>query len=70
MVRDNVRFVRDGAAGLEAAYDITFSIGSAPRLSVPDDRTLTDAEKAALNKSADAVRGLIDACKKLEPKLN
>jgi malate dehydrogenase len=30
---------------------------------------LTDAEKAALNKSADAVKGLIEACKKLEPKL-
>jgi malate dehydrogenase len=30
---------------------------------------LTEAEKAALNKSADAVRGLIAACKTLEPKL-
>ena len=30
---------------------------------------LTDAETAALNKSADAVRGLIAACKTLEPKL-
>jgi malate dehydrogenase len=30
---------------------------------------LTEAEKAALNKSADAVKGLIEACKKLEPKL-
>jgi malate dehydrogenase len=30
---------------------------------------LTADEKAALAKSADAVRGLIDACKKLEPKL-
>src|ERR1700709_543815 len=30
---------------------------------------LTEAEKAALNKSADSVRGLIEACKKLEPKL-
>ena len=30
---------------------------------------LTDAEKASLDKSADSVRGLIDACKKLEPKL-
>ena len=30
---------------------------------------LTDAERASLNKSADAVRGLIEACKKLEPKL-
>ena len=30
---------------------------------------LTEAEKAALGKSADAVRGLIEACKKLEPKL-
>jgi malate dehydrogenase len=31
---------------------------------------LTPEEKAALNKSAEAVRGLIEACKKLEPKLN
>ena len=30
---------------------------------------LTAEERAALMKSADAVRGLIDACKKLEPKL-
>ncbi|HEY4274130.1 MAG TPA: malate dehydrogenase [Rhizomicrobium sp.] len=30
---------------------------------------LTDEEKAALIKSADAVKGLIDACKKLESKL-
>jgi malate dehydrogenase len=30
---------------------------------------LTGEEKAALVKSADAVKGLIEACKKLEPKL-
>ena len=30
---------------------------------------LTDAEKAELNKSGDSVKGLIEACKKLEPKL-
>jgi malate dehydrogenase len=30
---------------------------------------LTESEKAALNKSADAVKGLIAACKTLEPKL-
>jgi malate dehydrogenase len=30
---------------------------------------LTAEEKTALAKSADAVKGLIDACKKLEPKL-
>jgi malate dehydrogenase len=30
---------------------------------------LTADEKAALTKSADAVKGLIDACKNLEPKL-
>jgi malate dehydrogenase len=30
---------------------------------------LTAEEKAALAKSADSVKGLIDACKKLEPKL-
>ncbi|HKD46556.1 MAG TPA: malate dehydrogenase [Rhizomicrobium sp.] len=31
---------------------------------------LTSDEKAALTKSADAVKGLIEACKKLEPKLS
>jgi len=30
---------------------------------------LTGEEKAGLAKSADAVKGLIDACRKLEPKL-
>ena len=30
---------------------------------------LTAEEKAALFKSAEAVKGLIEACKKLEPKL-
>jgi malate dehydrogenase len=30
---------------------------------------LTEGEKAALKKSADAVKGLIAACKTLEPKL-
>jgi malate dehydrogenase len=30
---------------------------------------LTAEEKAGLNKSAEAVKGLIDACKKLEPSL-
>ena len=31
--------------------------------------TLTPEENGMLQKSVDAVRGLIDACKKLEPKL-
>ena len=31
---------------------------------------LTAEEKAGLHKSAEAVKGLIDACKKLEPKLS
>ena len=30
---------------------------------------LTDDERAALMKSAEQVKGLIEACKKLEPKL-
>jgi malate dehydrogenase len=30
---------------------------------------LTDDEKAGLAKSSDAVKGLIDACRKLEPRL-
>jgi len=30
---------------------------------------LTESEKTSLNSSSGAVKGLIDACKKLEPKL-
>jgi len=33
------------------------------------DLELTDSEKAQLAKSADSVKGLIDACKKLDPRL-
>ncbi|MGQ0741857.1 MAG: malate dehydrogenase [Alphaproteobacteria bacterium] len=42
-----------GAAGVERVVELK----------------LMDEERAALMKSAEAVRGLIDACKKLEPKL-
>src|SRR5262245_2541016 len=43
-----VRFVRDGANGPEAAYDVSFGSlrQSAPDVSVPQDRALTAIEKA------------------------
>jgi len=59
----------DGAYGIKDLYvGLPCVIGSAGVERVVE-LNLTDAEKAGLNKSADAVRGLIDACKKLEPKL-
>lgn len=44
--QDVVRFIRQGESGLESAYDIVFAAGSAPRLLVPENRTLTDEEKS------------------------
>lgn len=40
-----VRFIRDGADGLEAAYDID-DAGRKPRVSEPRDRSLSEAEQA------------------------
>ncbi len=42
--RDVVRFLHEGANGLEAAYDVTFVRGAAPALSVPGNRTLSPDE--------------------------
>ena len=44
--RGVVRFVRDGAAGLEAAYDVVIVTDTTPRLTVPVDRTLMPQQKA------------------------
>lgn len=44
--RDVVRFLRAGPNGLEAAYDVTFTAGTAPALSEPQNRTLSPEETA------------------------
>jgi malate dehydrogenase len=59
----------DGAYGIKDLYvGLPVVIGEKGVERVVE-LNLTDDEKAALHKSADAVKGLIDACKKLEPKL-
>jgi hypothetical protein len=44
--QNTVRFIRQGDAGLEAAYDIVFAAGAAPHLLIPENRALTDEEKS------------------------
>ncbi|HEX4081110.1 MAG TPA: malate dehydrogenase [Rhizomicrobium sp.] len=59
----------DGAYGIDGLYvgvPVVIGESGVERIVELD---LTEAERTALAKSADAVRGLIDACKKLEPKL-
>jgi len=60
----------DGAYGIKDLYvGLPVVIGEKGVERVVELELTTD-EKAALVKSADAVKGLIDACKKLEPKLS
>jgi malate dehydrogenase len=59
----------DGAYGIKDLYVGLPAVIGEKGIERIVELDLTDAEKAALNKSADAVRGLIDACKKLEPSL-
>jgi malate dehydrogenase len=60
----------DGAYGIKDLYvGLPCVIGETGVERVVE-LNLTEAEAAALNKSADAVKGLIAACKTLEPKLN
>jgi malate dehydrogenase len=59
----------DGPYGIEGLYvgvPVVIGEGGVERIV---ELHLTDGERAALDKSAEAVRGLIDACKKLEPRL-
>jgi malate dehydrogenase len=60
----------DGAYGIKDLYVGLPAVIGEKGIERIVELDLTADEKAALNKSADAVRGLIDACKKLEPKLN
>jgi malate dehydrogenase len=59
----------DGAYGLKDLYVGVPAVIGEGGIERVVELELTPEEKAALGKSADAVRGLIEACKKLEPKL-
>jgi hypothetical protein len=56
-----VRFIRDGEAGPQAAYDITDPHGR-PVVSVPADRTLTDKEKALFAARSHAIASVQRDC--------
>jgi malate dehydrogenase len=60
----------DGAYGIKDLYVGLPTVIGEKGIERIVELELTAEEKAALIKSADAVKGLIDACKKLEPKLN
>ncbi len=60
----------DGAYGIKDLYVGLPCVIGEKGVERVVELNLTDAETAALNKSADAVKGLIAACKTLEPKLN
>ena len=59
----------DGAYGIKDLYVGLPCVIGEKGVERVVELNLTDDEKAGLGKSADSVRGLIDACKKLEPKL-
>jgi hypothetical protein len=56
-----VRFIRDGDAGPEAAYDISNATG-APKVSVPQDRRLSDREKAQYAARTLAIKSVTQRC--------
>src|SRR6201989_451737 len=60
----------DGAYGIKDLYVGLPVVIGAKGVERIVELNLTDDEKAGLTKSADSVKGLIEACKKLEPKLN
>jgi malate dehydrogenase len=60
----------DGAYGIKDLYVGLPCVIGEKGVERVVELNLTEAETAALNKSADAVKGLIAACKTLEPKLN
>jgi malate dehydrogenase len=59
----------DGAYGIKDLYVGVPAVIGENGIERIVELELTGDERAALNKSADAVRGLIDACKKLDPRL-
>ena len=56
-----VRFVREGDSGLEAAYDIHYAGGSSS-ISEPQDRHLTDEEKAQFGARNLAIKSITQRC--------
>ncbi len=56
-----VRFIRDGDAGPEAAYDINMA-GEKPAVSVPLDRVLSDSEKAQYSARSLAIKSITQRC--------
>lgn len=60
--RDVVRFIRDGAAGPELFYDVTFAADAAPVASEPKDRTLTPEEFAQYNAQLLAIKNIEKPC--------
>ena len=56
-----VRFVREGDNGIEAAYDIHYAGGSSS-ISEPQDRHLTDEEKAQFGARNLAIKSITQRC--------
>lgn len=56
-----VRFIRDGESGQEVAYDIDFASGK-PVVSVPQDRHLTDEERAEFGARTLAIKSITERC--------
>ena len=56
-----VRFLRDGDTGPEAAYDISYVSGK-PVVSIPQDRHLTDAERAQYGAGLLAIKSITQRC--------
>lgn len=59
---DVVRFVREGTAGPEAAYDIAFANGSPVDPVVPPDRKLSPVELAEFNARTLALKNIDNPC--------
>ena len=60
---ERVRFVRVGAAGPEAAYDVDVRPGAKPLVSTPTDRALTAPELAAFAARETAARAVGPVCR-------
>lgn len=59
-----VRFLREGATGLEAAYDVTFQGTEGGAMSVPQDRALTEDELAQYRARKLALENIPRPCAK------
>jgi len=60
--RDVVRFIRDGANGPEAAYDVTFPKNENGSLSEPENRALTADELGQYNARTTALKDVDRPC--------